>query len=261
MESNESFRNYLQNELAKRAKKNARFSIRAFARHLGIEPSSLAQVLSGKRNLTDQMCLRLAEPLKLSSTKLRLLMKRDGIGKSSDSFSQFRRLEEDEFRVISEWHYYAILELTRTDAFKGNINWIAASLEITAAEVRAAVERLKRLGYLKIDATGKWIDALGSATNLGNERSAHEFREYQSQILKKASVALETVAYEERVQSSMTFVGSRERIAEAKRRIHSFIEELDEFMKTGPSRDEVYNFSVSLYPVSKNRVKVKRSIP
>ena len=252
MELHSPFREYLQNELAKRAKKNPRFSIRAFARVLKIEPSSLAQILGGKRTLTRAMCLRLSDSLGLSPTKLNSLLKQSAaINPSTPSFSGFKRIQEDAFRVIADWHYYAILELTRLDSFKSDINWIARALGVSTAETSAAVERLKRLGYLKVDSRGRWIDTLGSAVNPGNERTEVAFREHQRQLLKKAIDALEEVPYDERVQSSMVLVGSRERIAEAKRRILNFIEELDEYMKAGEKPDDIYSITVSLIPLSK----------
>jgi plasmid maintenance system antidote protein VapI len=251
METNPGFRHFLQDELLKRAKKNPSFSIRAFARQLGVEPSSLAQILGEKRKLTDRMCLRISERLGLSPKKVQTLMKREIPGASAENFQGFKKIQEDAFRVISDWYYYAILELTRTESFQGNVNWIASVLGLSTAEAHTAIERLKRLGYLKINEAGKWVDAMGSAHNLGNEYSAPAFREHQKQILKKAADALEQVEYDERVQSSMVLTGSRERVAEAKRKILNFIEELDEFMKTGPSRDEVYSISVSLFPLSK----------
>ncbi len=258
METNAGFRRYLQDELVKRAKKNPSFSIRAFARQLQVEPSALAQILGEKRKLTDRMCERLAARLGLSPRKVQTLMKRELVG-AEDSFRGFKRIQEDAFRVIADWYYYAILELTRTVDFQGNINWIAQTLGLSTAEAHTAVERLKRLGYLKINEQGAWVDAMGSAQNLGNEYSAPAFREHQKQLLKKAIEAIDQVDYAERVQSSMVLSGSRERVAEAKQRILNFIEELDEFMKSGSSREEVYTISVSLFPISKNKTSKKRS--
>ncbi|RYZ73936.1 MAG: TIGR02147 family protein [Proteobacteria bacterium] len=250
METNRPFRLYLRNELLKRAKRNPRFSIRAFARQMGVESSSLAQILSGKRALTDQMCERLAKPLALSPAKMRTLLRSVPDAEQDSTFQQFQRLQEDQFQVIADWYYYAILELTRTDHFKGDLRWIARVLGITTAEVRSACEKLKDLGHLTISQQGVWKDTLSSTLNLGNEYTNAAFREHQKQLLRKAEAALEDIPYSERVQSSMMLVGSRARVQEAKKRILHFIEELDEFLKTGDTRDEVYTLSVSLFPVS-----------
>lgn len=248
MTTNEQFRKALQSEFEKKTKKNRLFSIRSFAQQLEIEPSSLAQILSGKRKLTDKMCSRLGAKLGFSPLKVRALMKEAYA--RSETFPSFKKLSEDAFRVVSDWHYYAILELIACEEFKGTTSWIAKTLGLSFAETLSAIERLKRLNYLEITPEGVWIDRLGDANNLGNEFKAPAFTENQRQVLKKATEALDKVSYEERVQSSMTLAGSSEKVAEAKIKILNFIEELDAFMKSGTSKDEVFTISVSLFPLS-----------
>ncbi len=61
----QDFRSFLQDELEKRCKKNPRFSLRAFARTLEVEPSALSKILHGKRALTPKMLMRMASHLGL----------------------------------------------------------------------------------------------------------------------------------------------------------------------------------------------------
>lgn len=51
-EEKTSFRYWLQRQFAERCKKNPRYSLRAFARFLSMDPSSLSQILSGKRSVS-----------------------------------------------------------------------------------------------------------------------------------------------------------------------------------------------------------------
>lgn len=247
---NECFVQHLHSEFSRRSKRNPRFSIRAFARQLGLEPSSLAQILSGKRKLTDKMCHRLAPCLNLSPRKINTLMK--SIPAVSQSYPNFKLLNEDSFKVISDWHYFAILELTRIEGFKSDVQYVARSLGLTNAVASASIERLKRLGYLAVDSQNNWTDALDSTVNSGNQHTAPAFAEHQRQLLQKATFALDDVEYSKRVQSSMVLCGSKARVAEAKQRILNFIEEIDEFLKSGESRDEVLALSVSLFPLTQS---------
>jgi plasmid maintenance system antidote protein VapI/DNA-binding Lrp family transcriptional regulator len=249
MKTNEQFLKALQSVFVKKTKQNPLFSIRSFAHQLQIEPSSLAQILSGKRKLTDKMCKRIGTKLGFSPLKMRVLMKE--VEPRNDSFEDFNKLGEDAFKVISDWHYYSILELTYCDEFRGSIQWISRVLGLSFAETLDAVERLKRLNYLEITADGKWVDRLGDSNNLGNEFKAPAFTEHQRQVLHKALKALDETSYEKRVQSSMTVAVSQEKVAEAKSRILNFIEELDAFLKSGQTKDEVYTISFSLFPMSK----------
>ena len=67
------FRKKLQNELLLRLKKNSNYSIRAFAKALEIESSSLSQIINGKRPLTLKMCQRLGKRLGLSPDEINFL--------------------------------------------------------------------------------------------------------------------------------------------------------------------------------------------
>ncbi|MFY7993382.1 MAG: TIGR02147 family protein [Bacteriovoracaceae bacterium] len=248
VDKNILFKKALNEEFAKRAKKNPQYSIRSFAQHLQVESSSLSQIMSGKRKLTDKMCERLGSRLGFGPIKMRTLTR--SFSPARDSFENFAKLQEDTFKVISDWHYYSILELTYCDEFKGNARWISRVLGLSFATTIDAVERLKRLQYLEITPEGKWVDKLGDTNNLGNEFKTPAFTEHQRQILTKAVEALDKIPYSDRVQSSMTVAASKEKVVEAKQMILNFIEELNDFLRSGNARDEVYNISVSLFPTS-----------
>lgn len=147
---NEAFRLRLQEELVERTRRNPSFSARAFARQLEIEHSSLSQILSGKRTLTDKMCKRLAQKIALPPDEMYGLMGVNSSSNKTTQLSKFTNLSVDHFKVIADWYHYAILELTHLPHFRGDPSWIAKSLGIKVYEVRAAVERLQRLEYLEI---------------------------------------------------------------------------------------------------------------
>lgn len=249
---NELFRRRLQEELVLRTAKNPNFSARAFAKQLEVEPSSLTQIINGKRPLTDKMCRRLGKKLEMSPDEMLSLM---GTQKETkeESFSKFTNLSVDHFKVIADWYHYAILELTALKHFQADPKWIAKALGISIHETKAAIERLLRLEYLEITPEGKWLDTLGDANNLGNEFTAPAMRKMQKQVLNKAIQALDNTPYEERVQTSMTLPVSKKKMKEAKKRILDFIEDLDHFLKTGEDCDEIYNMSFSLYPISETQ--------
>ena len=48
----QNFQTCLRNELERRCKANPAYSLRAFAKFLGVDPSFLSKVLSGKREVT-----------------------------------------------------------------------------------------------------------------------------------------------------------------------------------------------------------------
>lgn len=62
----DDFRQYLMQELVRRSRVNPKYSLRAFARSLEIEPSFLSKLLSQKRSMTSSTVKRLAPRLALS---------------------------------------------------------------------------------------------------------------------------------------------------------------------------------------------------
>jgi len=54
------FRLYLQNTLIERTSSNPSYSLRAFAKHLNIEPSALSKILNGKRRISKKMFTKIS---------------------------------------------------------------------------------------------------------------------------------------------------------------------------------------------------------
>ena len=62
---NAGFREFLQRKLAQSCANNPQYSLRAFAKSLGTDHSTLSQILRGKRRLTAETIRALARQLKL----------------------------------------------------------------------------------------------------------------------------------------------------------------------------------------------------
>jgi len=246
-EKNAFFRLTIKNEFLKRKKKNPNYSLRSFAKFLKVEHSSLAQIISDKRPLSDKMCQRIGHALGYSSIKMRTLMKTD---LESKSFYRYKKLEDDTFKVIADWYYYAILELTYCDNFKPSVRWISKVLGLPIAKISEAVEILKLLKFLEVTPDGQWIDRMGDAHTMGNEIQAPSFDEHQKQVLEQAIEAMKKNQHGLRLQSSMTLAVAKEKIPEAKKMMLNFLYELSDYLKSSPSKDEVYNIVFSLYPLS-----------
>lgn len=60
-----SFREVLQEELIRRRARNPRYSLRAFARALALDHSSLSQLLRGRRRVTTRAIRRIGAILRL----------------------------------------------------------------------------------------------------------------------------------------------------------------------------------------------------
>jgi plasmid maintenance system antidote protein VapI len=250
-----SMRLYLQGELLRRCEKNPGYSLRSFARALQLSPSSLSRILKGERAISETTKKRLIPLLGLSPEEaVSLSIDKDpALGQAY----QLRELSHDSFALISDWYHYAILELTQLRSFQPKAHWIASALGITVSEVNAAIERLLRLGLLNMTQDGDWLVSAGSNTNVSQEILASAHRKLQKQILEMALEAVEEVPIKQRDQSSMTMAISTRRLPEAIEKITSFRRELCAFLEQDGDRDEVYQLSISLFPLTQIHTRKK----
>ncbi len=243
-----SFRFWLQHQLTDRCKKNPRYSLRAFAKSLSLDPSSLSQILSGKRPLSKKAMLVLCEKLGTTPNDLKSF----GLVKNNiDGVDDYFHINLDTFAVISEWYHYAILELTYVSGFKADPKWIARKLSITVEVVKAAVNRLKRLGLL-IEKNGSLLKSAKLITNqsLINTSAAH--KELQRHVIEKALSAIDECSAEEKDITSMTMAIDVSKIDQARELTRRYRREMCALMENG-EQTQVYNLGIQLYPISKTK--------
>jgi len=141
-----SFRQHLQQELARRCTKNSRYSQRAFARSLAVDHSTLSQILRGRRALSEARIRHFAKKLQMPEPQLEAFLTVEA-----------RRdpLKMDAARVITDPLHREILELARLAEFRADSSWLARVLGTTVDAVNIALSRLLRLGLLQLPGAPK----------------------------------------------------------------------------------------------------------
>lgn len=252
-----SFSMYLQQILVDRKKTRSNYSLRSFAQSLGMDPSLLSKILSGKRSVSSKLYRKLTEKLSLSPSQVRGFAREMGekriysFSNVSSLVKDYQQVTADQFHLISDWYHYALYELVRVKGFKSNVAWIAKALGISRIEAKVALQRLERLGLIKKNKKSDWKQLSGSITNIKTEFTASALRKLQKQILSMAITALEEVPIQYRDQTSMTMAVDEKLLPEAKRRIAAFRRELSDFLQKSGQMNRVYHLSVSLYPAMK----------
>jgi len=245
------FRLLLQNELADRCKNNPRYSLRAFAQHLGVGSSDLSKFIRRKRQLSEPTLIKLATRLGLDpEVTERYRQSVNGSDKVS-RLDEYHQISMDQFHLIADWYHFGILELMKVKGFRPEPTWIAQQLGITVSEVNIAVQRLMRIGFLEISAKGKWLDRVGATTTVNSQFTTVAKRLLQRQILEKAMAALEDVDYERRNQSSVLMAVNSKNLPAAKNLIRKFRRDLSQLLEKGNKKDQLYYLTVSLFPLLK----------
>lgn len=252
------YRSILREEFAARRIRNQRYSARAFSRDLGVSPGFLSQVLHGRKALNEERALKIADRLMWGKDKrkaftilVRSEAARDPKAKARIQEElnpdihkpiDFRDLDADAFRVISDWYHFAIVELAKTDVFRLDAAWVAKRLSITADQATKSIERLERLGLversdsiLKPAAHYKMRDVPSTA-----------IRSFHCQMLKKADSALRQQSFDQRDFSGITMAIDPTRIPEAKERLRQFRRELMTYLEGG-KKTAVYHLGMQLF--------------
>lgn len=222
---------------------NRSYSLRAFARDLGISHTYLSLVFNGKKKFP-------AATLRSLSDKLRL--RADQLEKMADpsdraSKDRFSRLEMDKFRLMSRWYYIAILDLVDLKSFVFTPQNIASYLSVDFEEVKEALQTLKRLEVLKLE-NGKW-SKVQSKFSIVLPTSMEAIRHYHRQMIHQASRELEKTGehdFKLRDITGMTMPINPRRIAGAKRRIARFRRSLEAYLTQGEC-SEVYQLNIQLF--------------
>lgn len=241
--------------LARRSR-NRGYSLRAFARDLGLSPSHVSLLLNGRRRMTPELASQLASRLGLSDSEARRWLKslparvstHEGFDENAAS-EDFLRLSIDRFRVISDWWCLAVLDLTLLDGFQENSEWIAKRLGLQKRQAKQALERCLRLGLLERDAEGQLRKTHAKLT-FETTQSDSAVREFHRGMIRRALDELEhPERFERRDISGILIAANPERVAEAKKRIASFQRSLLRFLGEGPAT-ELYQFNTQLFQVT-----------
>lgn len=257
----------LKLELSHRVERNPRYSLRAYASSLGIAPSALSQILNGKRSISTKVLGRVFQSLEFTAAERRnfiesILKEKEDLGlervspqlkkqlaviESEPPTRDLHDVSLEQYRIISDWYHYAILELSTTRKFKPDVRWIAQQLGISETETKLAIDRLLKLDLLE---EGTLKKTLQKITTKDRSKTSTFHRRRQRQILEKAMHSLDHDPIETRNHTGLTFAVNPEQIPEAKERIQKFMWEMSEFLMKG-DLERVYELSVLLVPLQK----------
>ena len=258
----------LQNTLRKRFEelraKNPSYSIRAFARRVGVNSGALSAILSGKRNASVKIAERVAERLMLDPQERHELLSKfpkrrlpsrareAGVTTGEVIDSQYLKLNAAQFKVIADWEHLAVLSLMETKDFESGVTWMANRLGVTETRMRTVIDNLLALNLVALNDVGKLIrtqERVRSPDDQGRDLSINRNHE---QALEQARASLFRDSTEDRDLTSITMAIDVKKLSMAKELIRKFQDELSDLVETG-DRTEVYRLSMQMIPVTNLR--------
>lgn len=237
----------LETELRARRTRNPSYSLRAFARDLGLSPASLSEVLAGKRKLARASILRVADALSLSGRALPRLLSSNGY-RAPDDAKAYEAIDDDVFSVIADWYYFAVLQLAQLPGTEADATAIGARLAIQPWQAQNAIDRLADLGMLRVrDGYLEQVSDKMPSTRLDIPSAA--VRKHHRGMLEELGRRLESTPVPERDFTTVTFAGSSEQLAEVKKLLMQMKRRVVRRMSAGRA-DRVYALAIQLCPLT-----------
>lgn len=256
------FAEYIQGELDQRKNVNPRYSLRAFANFLQIDPSSLSAVLKSKRAYPSHKIEDLFKRLETAQNdRFNFLLSITQFQKEQKSIKHPKKKNEtlphkdektllDEityFEVLSEWDYYAILNLIEISPATKDNEYFSERLGLSTHRTEELLYNLVKLHLIqeKEDCYQRTFNDFVSTEDIPSKALVLGHQSEMNLAIQK----IEELGPEHRDFYSITLKGSHNKLAEAKKHIRECKEKIEKLMENEEA-DEVYLFSTQLYPIS-----------
>lgn len=252
----------LSDTLEERCKRNPRYSLRAFARDLGVPAPRLSRWLKGEEGLSRTSAHALATSLGFSKEETNTFvtamesrfarskkMRESAKEKLKTLSAQYQSLDVDAFKVIADWYNLAALSLIETEGFTADASWVAHRLGISIYEAKGALQRLKSLEMIE-ESEGSYKPTGVFFANAAGIPS-QSVRSFHTQILEKAKAALELQPVSERDFSTLVLAVDESEIEHAKIAIKQFREAFESrFCNSNTRKKEVFALGVQFFRVT-----------
>ena len=261
----EKYRDFLKATLADRCNNNSAYSLRAFANHLQLSPSMLSDVLRGKKHLSGDMALKIAQTLSLTAKErdyfynlvlfetaknhdLKVILEQK-INKIRPR-NKINDLGLDIFRVISDPAHVTILEMAGISNIRLNSQLAARASGISEIEAQVILERLDRLGLIEKGSKGFYQKAQDDLL-VKSEKPNVALRSFHKKMLEKASISLETQTNKEKFVGSETFAFSEDNLKEAEEILEECFSRIITLAKNTKKKNAIYHLGIQLFNLTK----------
>jgi uncharacterized protein (TIGR02147 family) len=245
---------------------NPAYSLRSFARDLGITPAQLSHVMNGHRGLGAESANRVVQKLSLSKTdelvfhsslKAKFALRRADRVVAESKLNEIlmshntRDLQLDLFNTIAQWHHFTLLELVKISKNRKNpILWFSKKLGLSENEVQISLDRLVRLELISKTKTGYVVNQESIIADQGMPTEA--VKKFHAQILNKAIQALEFQTKDERYGISAAMPFKVKSLDRAKKLIQKFRTDFAKEISDHEGGEEIYSLSLQFFKLTKN---------
>ena len=236
---------FLNRKFLEKKERNSSYSLRAYAKLLEVDQSTLTKVMKGQRQFASETRERLIKKLAANVAEAR-----DLHAEIERRHGNFVAIEDEVTEMIANWHYWGILELLKLPDFRHTLQDVSERLGIRLEVAEAALAKLESLGFLRVEGA-KFILLNPSSSWATTEKTTAARKQLQRSFLQKSQEALEEIPFELRDHSSITIAIDVNRMTEFKEKLTDMRREFGRFAQKTGTLDDVYTLTMSLFPLSK----------
>ncbi len=228
---------------------NPRFSSRSFAQRLGISSGALSEILKGTRKVSPKLATKLAERLSLDPIASAHFTGQD-LAVDSVRETEYLKLSDDQFHLISEWPHFAVLNLVQSRRSIHKISWFAEQLNLPLRQVQDIFDRLLRLKMLKFEKK-KYVRCQ-TAVKTSDDVMNLSIRKSNMEDLELIRDHLNNLDVSERDLTSITMLIDPKRMSEFKKWVRKAE---DQFAQKFQSHDATtaFRLTIALYPLRNSK--------
>jgi len=163
-------------------------------------------------------------------------------------------LAVEHFKMINNWYHYPIIEMTFLKDFDFNAKNISKRLKISILEAEVAIDRLMRMELIERDESGK-MKKVASHILTESEQTDIGLREFHSQMLAKAQLAVNEQKNDRKFVGSETFPFDLENLKKAKELINTCFDQVLALSKDSKDLINVYHLGIQLFSLTNEEGK------
>lgn len=233
----------LKNDFKERKLANPRYSLRAYAKKIGLSIGTLSYLLNGKSSITVERAREILNRLQLPTRLKNEILVLMNIEPVFDK----KELSADLYSLIAPWQNRALLFSFDLDEKSRNLDITAKKIGLSTPKVKAMINLFLSKGLLHKGPNGE-IYRNREILKTTDGKPSRGLRELHRSNIELGLHAIDKVPIKERDLSSLSFAGNPEKLDELRLEIHKFYEKALAIMESGP-RTEVFQLSIQLLPL------------
>lgn len=252
--------------LDERVRSNPSYSMRSYARDLNIAPSTLSEILKGKKGISSKKASEIVSALRLpewqASHFLNLVALKHSRSKADKEAAlknienqkahvQIEKIKAEAMKSLTSTLDLAILECIHLKGFNNSAEWIAEKMKVSVKEINISVKRLINVRLLEISESGAWIDLSPFFTSSDGIPS-EAIRAFNIDILRTMEKKIINEPINDRIMKSVVFSLEEKHMAEARNILDEAISKiLNLASKSEEKKEHILCYSSQLFYMAK----------